>query len=79
MGAGKVIEVDECNWYAVQAFANAQATWLSGMSAAYLGISAAEIHAAALLLRVPRAEWPQILCDVRYMDRIAKDARAGRG
>jgi hypothetical protein len=73
------IEVLECNWNAVQVFANAQATWLSGMRAAYLGISAAEIHAAALLLRVPRGEWPQLLRDVRTLDHIAPGVRAGRG
>ena len=65
------IEVLECNWNAVAVFLHCEPQWLGGMSACRLGIAAAEIRAAVLLLRIPRAEWPQLFADVRFMGRIA--------
>ncbi len=65
------IEVLECNWNAVTVFLHCEPQWLGGMSACRMGIAAAEIHAAASLLRLPRQEWPPLLADVQLMGRIA--------
>lgn len=65
------IEVLECNWNAVAVFLHCEPQWLGGMGAFRLGIAAAEVRAAALMLRTPRTEWPQLLADVRFMGRIA--------
>jgi hypothetical protein len=72
------IEVLECNWNAVQVFTHVEPQWIVGLHVARAGISAAEIRAAVTMLRVPRAEWPQIISDVRFMGKIAQRTEANK-
>ena len=66
-----VIEVLECNWLAAEVFRRCQLSWVSGMRAVCLGISAEEIRSAAAMLRIGRSEWMPLIDDVQLMGRVA--------
>lgn len=60
------IEVLACNWNAVLVYSHCLPAF-AGLGER-IGIPAPEVHAVARLLRIPRAEWPQVLTGVRIMD-----------
>lgn len=68
------IEVLECNWQAVEVFRRCQLTWVSGMRAVCVGISAKEIRSAAWLMQIEQTEWMQLTDDVQLMGRVAAAA-----
>jgi hypothetical protein len=51
---------------------------IGGMGVHYQGIPAAEIRAALVIARVPRARWLDVSADVSSMGRIAADAHNQR-
>lgn len=62
------IEVLACNWTAVQVFQRCQITTVASMSGAVLlGVSASEAMAGARMLRVPVAEWPDLIDGVQML------------
>lgn len=61
------IEVLQCNWNTVTVWTYCIPAY-AGMGQR-VGVPAAEVRAALLLMRVPRAEWPDVLAGVRVMDR----------
>ena len=65
--AAQDIEVLECNWNTVTVWLHCIPAY-AGMGPR-VGMPAAEVRAALLLMRVPRAEWPDVLAGVRVMDR----------
>lgn len=61
------IEVLECNWTTVTIWTHCIPAY-AGMGQR-VGIPATEVRTALLVMRVPRAEWPDVLAGVRVMDR----------
>lgn len=62
----------ECNWTAVRVFSSCHwdKTVVAGLGPAktlFLGIRSQEIAATCLAMRVPRAEWPDVLWAVKLM------------
>jgi len=56
------IEVLPPNWHGVTVYMRCQQTVLAGMGGgAMMGVSAQEVLAAARMLRVPVAEWPNCI------------------
>lgn len=71
-----VLEVLEENWTAVGVFGVCTPT-LAGFGVV-VGISTCEIAAAVRLLRVPRAEWPDVVRQVHFMGRCLAEFDAER-
>lgn len=67
------IHVLACNWDAYRTYALCQPTAVGGgMAIVWLGVAASEIRSACALLRIARAEWPDLAERVRYIgDRVA--------
>lgn len=69
-GSIEVIEVEvlECNLDSLAAFRLCQVQGIGTMAGIYwLGIEPSAIRSALLLLRLPRADWPDLAADVGYM------------
>ena len=65
------------NWDAVSVFRRCRPNWITGMhQPVYDGISATEIRAAALLERVPRATYPDLLYALDILIAATRKARA---
>lgn len=75
----------ECNAEAVDVFRLCAIGGIGTFGGLYwTGIDAAEIRAACALLRIPRADWPDLAADVHYMgaevaeDRNKRQERASK-
>lgn len=56
------------NWWTVQVFCQCSWTKLAGFHGlVWIGISAQEVRAVTLMLRVPITEWQDVLCGVMLM------------
>lgn len=56
------VEVLADHWNGVQVYLRCQQTMLAGMGGgALVGVSAQEVRAAAIMLRVPSREWPDVI------------------
>ncbi len=70
------IEVLDENWTAVEVFLVCVPA-VAGMGGV-VGIATTEIAAAVRLLRVPRAEWPDVVRQVHFMGRCLAEFEAER-
>ncbi|MDC8012942.1 hypothetical protein [Tahibacter soli] len=68
LGDSTEIDVLESNWNTVIVYRDCQWSTASGVNGlVFLGISAAEIHTAAVMHRVPADEWPRVLFGIQQI------------
>ena len=64
----RVVDVWTCNLDAVAVFQLCPITGIGHMGGIYwTGIAPEAIHSTCVLLRMPRADWPELSRDVAYM------------
>lgn len=70
------LEVWACHVPALSVYGLCILSGIGGMGGvAWLGIEPAAIYSAARLLRLPRADWPDVACDVALMGQAAAAER----